>query len=79
MAESCKERRAGRGNPRPSSLTRQAAGQMVEVKPLHTGHRFFAHLWWCSSLNMLAYPSDLRLADEQTSAARCGKRTEFGP
>ena len=79
MAKGCKERHAGRGDPRPSGLTRQAAGQMAEASSFHTGHRFFARLRRCSPLNMLAYPSVLRLADDQTSAARCGKTIEYGP
>lgn len=79
MAKGCKERRAGRGIPRPSGLTQQAAGHMAEAYAFHTGHRFFARLQRCSPLNMPAYPSGLRQADEQTPAARCGKTSEAGP
>ncbi len=80
MNEASKERRAGRGNPRPSGLTLQAVVQMAEALALfRSGQHFFARLRRCSPLNMLAYPAGLRLAGKQTSTALCGKIIESGP
>lgn len=80
MNKASKERRAGRGNPRPSGLTKQAVVQMAEAFDLYrSGQRTFARLQRCSALNMLAYPTALRLAARQSSFVRYGKRFEYEP
>ncbi len=80
MNEASKERHVGRGNPRLRGLTLQAAVQIAEALALfRTGRRTFDRLRRCSSLNMLAYPVEPRLACRQTSSARYGKIIESGP
>ncbi len=80
MNKACKERRAGRGNPRPSDLTLKAMIQMADdLDMVRTGRRSFDLPRRCSPLNMLAYPAALRLTGGQTPPTRYGKITEYGP
>ncbi len=79
MIKPCKERRAGRGAPRPSGLTQQGAGQLAEASTVRTEHRFSGPWRRCVPLKRPAFSAGPRLATNRNSAAHCGKRLEYGP
>lgn len=73
MSKGCKEERAGRGNPRSSGLTQQAAVQQMKALPVHAGHRSFSPLLRYESLKAEWLPSLPRLAGPKNNAAHRGK------
>ena len=76
MSKGCKKERAGRGDPRSSGLTLQAAAQQMKALPVHAGHRSFSPLLRCASLKAEWLPSLPRLARSKNNAARRGKICE---
>ena len=79
MIKPCQERRAGRGDPRPSGLTQQGADQLAEASGIRTERRSSSPWRRCVPLKRLAFPAETRLATKQNPAAHCGKIIEYGP
>ena len=73
MSKGCKKERAGRGDPRSSGLTLQAAAQQMKATRVHVVHRSFSPLLPCESLKAIWLPTLAHLAGSKNNAARRGK------